>query len=617
MKNQKENHKANHSFDKKNCNILNMHFSDEEKKNNFGNNKKKKFNTKIIKIKIHSSKEKSDTNDNFEMTLKATHSQLSIKSNNYNNSEIITSKSNLESTNTNNKIKNLKKNSSKPKYNEFLDINVNRMDLEFNKSDFIDKSCENWEEVRKQYIEHIKNEKIFKKYENKKICNDHRKFYFGRQKVYDLPYVYDISSTYMNKYNNRSEHKRHELLIDELCKLRAYLTNYPNNNNIDIIKDFLIKYNIPNVDKYSNYQLLQLGKFVCQEDIYKINSLLKPYLHMKDMIYDILENSVDLNYKFKGYKFNSIIDKKLKQIYLKKNHENINKSTEILDKKKENEDKNKNKGNNNKYFKIENFDIFDHKKQYLRNNKKFYISELDCGINSSDITDRNIISSNKNNDEEFEKCAEIKTQNHNDFIKYSKKRKELLDSIGLFINTKRYENKDNKSDLYTSPLNKKKKSIYQKYKINNKLIKLPKINNKGLFYYKPNKLLLAPDKDYSSHFNLLLRDTSNELKEFENSYKEKLDMICKRNSNKNSKMKLRKNNKPLIHSQSCSQIDNNDINKIKKLEAVNRLYYGKKTIKLQFTDIQKKNKLTEFFALVNAKKHIKDEIINDNVIKKI
>ena len=30
---------------------------------------------------------------------------------------------------------------------------------------------------------------------------------------------------------------------------------------------------------------------------------------------------------------------------------------------------------------------------------------------------------------------------------------------------------------------------------------------------------------------------------------------------------------------------------------------------------KKKNKLTEYIALANAKKHVKDEIINDNVIK--
>ena len=612
--------KENHSFEKQNISILNIHFSEEEKTNNNGIVKKKLLNPKMIKMKINSSKTKSNINAIFEISPKVSHSQLAIRSN-LNKTELSNNKDNTDI----NIIKNLTNKSSKKRMNKNLELNIKKTNLEFNESDYIDKSCENWEEVRQNYIQHMNNEKILQKYDNEKInkkyFNAHRKFYFGLQKVYELPYVYDISSTYMNNYHNRSEHKRHELLIDELCRLRAYLTKYPNNNNIDIIKDFLIKYNIKNIDKYSNYQLLQLRKFVCQEDIYKINSLLKPYLHVKDMIYDILENSVILNNKFGGYKFNSLIDKKLNQIYLEKNNENknVNKSCEILNKKNANNYKDKDKDNNN-YINQKKQNFVDNVKKGIKKNKKFYISELDTGFSACNNNDLNINSSNRIDEEELEKCDEIKTKNHNEFIKYSKKRKELLDSIGLFINTKRYKNNDTKEELYCSPLIKKKKRIYQKYKNNNNF-QLPRINNKAVFYYKPNKLLLAPDKNYSSNFNLLLKDTINELKDFENSYKEKLDMIGRRNlsqynnDNNNTTKNIKNINKPLNHSQSCKNFDNKDIDRIKKLEAINRLYYGKKTIKIELKDIQKKNKLTEYIALVNAKKHIKDEIINDNVIK--
>ena len=117
-------------------------------------------------------------------------------------------------------------------------------------------------------------------------------------------YYYDISSTYMNMYDNKSEQNRHEVLIQELCKLRAYLSKYKIENSTDVIKDFLIKHNIPNIHKYSNYQLMQFGRFVCQEDTYKMNSLLKPYMNVKDMINDILNNSENLNEKFSIIKFN-------------------------------------------------------------------------------------------------------------------------------------------------------------------------------------------------------------------------------------------------------------------------------------------------------------------------
>ena len=462
------------------------------------------------------------------------------------------------------------------------------------------------------YLEHVKNEHILKKLENEKInkkyFNNHRKYYFGRQKIDDLPYVYDVSSTYMNNYYNKSEHKRHEILINELCKLRAYLIQYPNAKNIDIIKDFLGKYNIQNLEKYSNYQLLQLGKFVCQEDIYKINSLLKPYLNVKDMIYDILENSVNLNNKFNGYKFNTSIDKLLNKI--KSDKENNKKR--IIDKIKQDRIKNKNST------------IFDNRSK--NRNKKFYISELDYTMNTKDNNASNDESNIFEAKEDEEKNNDIRNKNHKEFMIYSKKRKELLDGIGIYIDKSSFENVE-KKDLYTSPLLKqnkpKRKFIYfnRRYKINNSnILQLPKIKNQIVPYYKPNKLLLAPDKNYSSNFRLLLKDMANEIKDFEWLYHQKLDNIGKKrnlsfNDNNDLKNKNKKNDKNLIHSQSCQLFNSIDVDRIKKMEAANRLYYGKKTLKVDFGDIQKKQKLTEYIALANAKTHVINDIINENVLK--
>ena len=148
-------------------------------------------------------------------------------------------------------------------------------------SGYVDKSLQNWNFLKKNYIEHVKNQEILKKYEKQNLTksqfnsNNYRKFYFGRKNVQGLPYYYDVSSTYMNSYQNKSEHNRHEILIDEFCKLRAYLLKYKIENSIEVIKDFLIKHNLPNLNKYTNYQLMQFGRFVCQEDIYKINSFIK------------------------------------------------------------------------------------------------------------------------------------------------------------------------------------------------------------------------------------------------------------------------------------------------------------------------------------------------------
>ena len=619
--------KVNSSFDNKgSINILNIEFENDENTINNSKIKNSLNNSRISKIK-------SSTNNN--KTLNENYKISPIYNKEEKDKKIILNKISNKPNNPNNPNKSNKQ-------HILSNSEIKKSDLEFSNPNYKDKSCQNWDEVTKNFIQHVKNEQILKKLENKNINkgyfeNNQRKYYFGRHKIDNLPYVYDISSTYMNNYYNKSEHMRHEILIDELCKLRAYLIKYPNNNNIDIIKDFLIKYNIQNIEKYSNFQLLQLGKFVCQEDIYKINSLLKPYLHVKDMIYDILENSITLNNKFCGYKFNASIDKLLNKISSSKNQnqendKNFSYSNKIIEKF----NKHRNKDNLN----IKSTTIFDNKPKN-KNNKKFYISELDYSINSDDnnnntnrivpngnnINDINNNNKKIENDEDEEKCEEIKNKNHKEFITYSKKRKELLDSIGIYINRNKYKNIDSK-DLYSSPLLKKNKKISRnksqiyinkRYNIKNtNNLLLPKINNKAIPYYKPNKLLLAPDKNYSSNFTLLLKDISNELKDFEYLYQQKLDMIGKRNlSQNNSKILDSKNikNKFLAHSQSCDLYDKNDIDRIKKMEAVNRLYYGKKSIKIDLEDIQKKHKLTEYIALANAKTHIKNYIINETILK--
>lgn len=606
--------KIHNSFDNRNINILDIKFENDEKKDNDFINSKSK-NSFDSKNKPNSSKENTTTN---RKTILNDNSKIVIT----NNKE---GKTNIKNELILNKIQN-----NPIKQNRFPSSEIKKSDLEFNKSEYRDKSCQNWEEVRNNVLQHIENEKFFKKLEkinmNKKFFNDKRKYFFGRHKIDNLPYIYDISSTYMNNYYNKSEHKRHEIIIDELCKLRSYLIKYPNNNNLEIIKDFLFKHNIQNLGKYSNFQLLQLGKFVCQDDIYKINSLLKPYLHVKDMIYDILNNSIDLNNKFSGYKFNSSIDKLLKKIREKnkenyKNDKNSFFNNKILD--KINENKNRNQNFRNLKNNSESFD----KKLKKIYNKKFYISELDYSINSnsndhSKTIEKNDKRNNENKDEE--KNGKIRDNNHKEFLLYSKKRKEILNSIGITVKKKLQTN--DMIDTYSSPLfkkNLKKADIYniKRYRMKNKNAQFPKIKNEKIEpYYKPNKLLLAQDKNYSSNFNILCKDITKELKDFEKLYQQKFDIILKRNLSQNNYINLdsqiknnRATNRPLIHSQSCNLFDSKDLEK--KMEDASRLYYGKKTLKVELNDIQKKHKLTEYIALANAKTHVKNDIINDNVLK--
>ena len=582
----------------------------------------KKINKNIFnKSKLNNKKDEKSNNDilNLKYSFNKDNSFIIFQNKNNNNSKSNTSTKIKEEKNdsiskgkniinnkeeNNNKIINTNKSNrnkiSKKEYPHQRNHNprnfepvIKQPSFETMNSGYVDKSLQNWNFLKKNYIEHVKNQEILKKYEKQNLTksqfnsNNYRKFYFGRKNVQGLPYYYDVSSTYMNSYQNKSEHNRHEILIDEFCKLRAYLLKYKIENSIEVIKDFLIKHNLPNLNKYTNYQLIQFGRFVCQEDIYKINSLLKPYMHIKDMIHDILENSENLIEKFNTFKFNSSIKNLLANI-------KSNKSQPVLIKTQK-----------NSFRKIV--------KPEQKKNKKFYISELDYIANRSDSRNKsnnNNISQNEddtnknsmNYDNMFmEEEKKVFENNKKDFSLYTRKRKEILKNIG--VQRKHVFKHIDSKDAYFSPLF--NNNTFQKYyRKNNKKIKLPKISNNLPSFYKPNKLLLSPDKNYSLNFGLLFKDISNELNNFQCDYERKFDVDIQRDLPKT-----------LSHSKSCENLNsNNDILIRRKLEDNNRLYFGKKNIKVDFEEIQRKHKLTEYIALINAKNHIKDEIINDNVI---
>ena len=545
---------------------------------NTNNAQNKSLNKENINVKLSTNRDNSINNNNKNKSYILSNNkeikEHKIKENNINDEKLVDN--NKLNINNNIKTKDKKYNSrNKP-------LIIKKSTFEMENPGYIDKSIQNWNELKKNYIEHVTNQEILKK--NEKINTDkyifnptnYRKFYFGRKNVQGLPYFYDITSTYMNIYQNKSEHNRHEILINELCRLRAYLLKYKNKNNTDIVKDFLIKHNIHNINKYTNYQLLQFERFVCQEDIYKINSLLKPYMHVKDMINDILENSENFNKKFTSFKFNSSIKNLL-----------TNKSQPILI------------GNNKNFFtktvKPKNI-----------NKNKFYISELDYQIekndskNSNDTQNVEVINGNTNNINENEE-KKIFENNEKDFNLYSEKRKAILKNIGI-SKKNFFKNIDNKESYFSPLFN--INTFHRNYERNARKIKLPKITNSIGSFYKPNKLLLSPDKNYSLNFQLLYKDITNELNNFQSNYERKFDVDIQKDVSKN-----------MSQSKSCENILRDDNLIRKKLEENNRLFFGKKNIKANLEEIQRKHKLTEYIALINAKNHIKNEIINEDVIK--
>ena len=520
-----------------------------------------------------------------------------------NNENIKNNNKNNINSNTNNFILDKKYNLSR---NEVPKKSRTTFEI-ISKPETTDKTEKNWNELSKNYIKELKEKTIQKKPEQKNInkLNFHKsnyyKFSFCRKQVHGLPYFYDTISTHMNRYHNKSEQNRHEFLINEICKLRAYLSKYKTENNFDIIKDFLIKHNIPNFEKYTNYQLMQFERFVCQEDVYKINSLLKPYMNIKDMINDILNNSEDLNKQFPSYKLNSSV-----QNFLNKMKINKSDSFQIKNNDLHYPKTNKAEIEKNKKFYISELDIqaFQNNKSKEKpkekdnkdntNKKDNNISHNDNEINKKQETDENI--SNINSKTIDYKNINIKNSKK-DFYEFSHKRKDILKNIGLIKKCK-FNSIENKQSYFSPLFN--DKSIQTNGSKSLKQFKLPKLSNNIISMntlYKPNKALLSPDKNYSFNFFLLYRDMSNELNNFQNEYEHKFDNdILRESKYSEENMNLNKN---LIK---------------QKLKDNIRLFFGKKDIKVDFEEIQRKHKLTEYIALLKAKKHIKDNIINDNII---
>jgi hypothetical protein len=116
-----------------------------------------------------------------------------------------------------------------------------------------------------------------------------REGFFGQKDTLGIPYFYYTSSIFNNEYSTKSEKKRHEFLQNELNKLRTYLVRHPDKKLL-LIKDFLQKFHIDKIEKYTDEQLLNLCNFLSNIDANAISNILKPYLNIKNMLYDILNN---------------------------------------------------------------------------------------------------------------------------------------------------------------------------------------------------------------------------------------------------------------------------------------------------------------------------------------
>ena len=116
-----------------------------------------------------------------------------------------------------------------------------------------------------------------------------RKGFFGRKNKDNLPLNFPLVSTSLNIYSSKSEKERYEKLLNEFGKLDYYLKIYPN-NKLQIIKDFLIKYHITDLNQYSKEQILNIENYVKQFSFF-----LEPNKDIKSILKDILDGKIKIN----------------------------------------------------------------------------------------------------------------------------------------------------------------------------------------------------------------------------------------------------------------------------------------------------------------------------------
>jgi hypothetical protein len=165
--------------------------------------------------------------------------------------------------------------------------------LKFNASKEYSKLSQKLENInKKENIKEINNKAKIKLAKNN-IKNSIIEGYFGRRMKTDVPCLFDISSTFYNNYSNKSEKERHEVILNEINKLKAFLFNDPK-NKIQIFKNFLIRFNYKNIKKLSEEQILSICNFICLNDNDILFHLIKPYFKSKDIITDLINNLVIL-----------------------------------------------------------------------------------------------------------------------------------------------------------------------------------------------------------------------------------------------------------------------------------------------------------------------------------
>ena len=529
----------------------------------------------------------------------------------------------------------------------FYDIKFKKIKEKPNKS--ITETNENIKNKKFAVINYIINKEEYndlvnkiKKYNDKKkkkriktkiyYDNNVREGYFGQKDTVGIPIFYDTSTIFKNEYANKSEKNRHEMILNELNKLKTYLVRQPE-KQLFLIKDFLNKFHMEEIEKYNNRQLLNLCNFIIYADNEILARCLKPYLNIKNMLYDILNNSLGLH-----------------NLYLEEKEQNKNNRNDESNFVKTDTNNYKNKSKNIIGQKIleNSYKEINAPPKDLINKEKYYLSPL---INRKrlkymtqsikvDKIYKNKISLNEeknDNNNYFEnnstkrKSTILDLNSTNSKLKYMIYQKESFNPYKSFSNNntiikeigkeiKDIENDFNEKlkelELMKNNDSKKNSIIFSSrntvnIEMNDKLyVNIRNNKNTRLKTFVP--IHYTETKNYNGEFQNLndIIENDNELLNSENKiYRKRFLSLdnCYLNSTERNKEKNEKK-------ESYHKKREGSLNKVKNpkndTDVIRRLYYIPTRKKFGLQEIRNRLKLTEYIALTHAKNKIyKNKII--------
>ena len=271
----------------------------------------------------------------------------------------------------------------------------------------------------------------------------------------DIPLFYEHSLTFRNDYLSKSEKNRHEILLNEINKLKFYLEQNPTDELL-IIKDFLQKFHIKHISKFSDEKLLNLCKFIRKIKQSQIQKFIQPDSNIKKMIYNFINIPFELDEK----NINNF-----RPFYSPQNHY-----------RKINFNKNKTCYNFRVNKRKKYFDLYDtnSKLKYLENQKDLYKPNKNYSKNFGLLVDE-ISKEVKEVEKNIKKTYDIDNiQKKDDFLFITQdKRINKKNLILSPINSKKEENKDKGfylvySKNFVQLKNKNKNNNY----LNNKMLNI-------------------------------------------------------------------------------------------------------------------------------------------------